>query len=804
MAQYGTIITNSGLAQIANAQATQTKVGLEYIALGDGNGAHYIPTQNQSALVNEVWREPVANVTIDPTNKNRIIVDGVIPTTAGGFTIREIGVFDDQNQLIAVGQYPEKYKPQLNEGTAEEILIHFVIETNNADIVELSIDPSIIIASRKYVDEKIDDIERQFTKYLDDTALKDLTIYSGLNVIDASVKSPVNIKRIDGKTIVNHIPLFDSGAWSLLPTASVKAPNELEFNITGAAQNNRLDIQITPNETYTINGEISDTRLAFTIWDNAQSIIIKSTSDTVPFTFTVPNNINSISVYVGSGSAPNGTYSVKNLTLNKGSQVEPFVANVKGVKNPTIINKTNDTSLVVPTTLYDGEYVEYNTKGDLVKYRKWGEMELSDPQLIWTTIGTSNQRNGYRQVRTNHVMNTTIDMNRYLTNHIGKVVLNGRIGDPYPSMEMNYLNMGVLHIVIPNSESGWGDNYNPTDEEIKAYFLGWKMYNADGGYGGEGDLYNGTGSKGWAYRDPITTSKVNGLTGTLPTTQAPINSMWQPYRLIYEHAEPIQEVITSSGDLLLSKGDNDLQVHAGRIVNELNNPYLGGATSTVVYFNYDLFNPLEYKTGEALSLFENSKRKPFLLSISSNSDGTPRLLLRLEDYDPTNTYTIDYEPLYLWEVTAPIDAVQIVYAESLQVVVNSLVESSATQHDTVTRMLDTFINEGDGVEWIMPTLLNGTTQTVSGTRYTKDSSGMVHLIINLNTPRAFSPNEAIFLLPKGYRPNKTFYITSIEYNSSSDKIAGIISVGVSGVISTGITSSGKGALIAYATYKAEQ
>ncbi|WP_107942982.1 phage tail protein [Metasolibacillus fluoroglycofenilyticus] len=167
MAQYGTVITNSGLAQIANAQATQTKVSLEYIALGDGNGAHYIPTQNQSALVNEVWREPVANVTIDPANSNRIIVDGVIPTTAGGFTIREIGVFDDQNQLIAVGQYPEKYKPQLNEGTAEEILIHFVIETNNADIVELSIDPSIIIASRKYVDEKVENIEQRFIEHLD-------------------------------------------------------------------------------------------------------------------------------------------------------------------------------------------------------------------------------------------------------------------------------------------------------------------------------------------------------------------------------------------------------------------------------------------------------------------------------------------------------------------------------------------------------------------------------------------------------------------------------------------------------------
>ncbi len=155
MAQYGTLITNIGLAQIANAQITQSKVGLEYIALGDGNGAHYVPTQNQKALVNEVWRGPISELSIDPTNDNRIIVDGVIPVTAGGFTIREIGIFDDKNQLIAVGQYPEKYKPELSEGVSEETIIHFVIETNNADVVKLTIDPTVIIASQKYVDGKM-------------------------------------------------------------------------------------------------------------------------------------------------------------------------------------------------------------------------------------------------------------------------------------------------------------------------------------------------------------------------------------------------------------------------------------------------------------------------------------------------------------------------------------------------------------------------------------------------------------------------------------------------------------------------
>lgn len=155
MSQYGTLITNVGLAKIANAQVTQSTVGLAYIALGDGNGAHYVSTQNQTTLVNEVWRGPIANLSIDPNNSNRVIADAVIPTSSGGYTIREIGLFDEENNLIAVGQYPETYKPQLNEGISGELLIHFTIETANADVVTLAIDPTVIIASRTYVDEKV-------------------------------------------------------------------------------------------------------------------------------------------------------------------------------------------------------------------------------------------------------------------------------------------------------------------------------------------------------------------------------------------------------------------------------------------------------------------------------------------------------------------------------------------------------------------------------------------------------------------------------------------------------------------------
>lgn len=162
--RYGTTITNIGLAKLANAQITQSKVELTHIALGDANGGEYVPTPEQISLVNEVWRGSVTEVTIDSKNDNRIIADILIPAAVGGFTIREIGLFDIDGDLIAISRYPETYKPSLEQGIANDSLIHMTIETANADVVSLKVDPSVIMASREYVDKKITEHSNETTQ----------------------------------------------------------------------------------------------------------------------------------------------------------------------------------------------------------------------------------------------------------------------------------------------------------------------------------------------------------------------------------------------------------------------------------------------------------------------------------------------------------------------------------------------------------------------------------------------------------------------------------------------------------------
>ncbi|SHN77163.1 phage tail protein [Desulfitobacterium chlororespirans] len=145
---FYTLLTNIGMAKIANAQALGTTVNLTHIAVGDGNGAYYNPTASRTALAREVWRGQISSIDVDADNPNWIVIDGVIPTSDGGFMVREAGVFDGAGDLIAIGKYPETYKPVVAEGSAKDLYIRLIIEVSNATTVTLKIDPAVVLATK--------------------------------------------------------------------------------------------------------------------------------------------------------------------------------------------------------------------------------------------------------------------------------------------------------------------------------------------------------------------------------------------------------------------------------------------------------------------------------------------------------------------------------------------------------------------------------------------------------------------------------------------------------------------------------
>ncbi|MDA4198753.1 phage tail protein, partial [Escherichia coli] len=67
----------------------------------------------------------------------------------------EVGLLDTDGTLVAIGKFPETYKPRLPAGASKQIVIRAVMEVTNADAVTLLIDPSVVVATREYVDDAL-------------------------------------------------------------------------------------------------------------------------------------------------------------------------------------------------------------------------------------------------------------------------------------------------------------------------------------------------------------------------------------------------------------------------------------------------------------------------------------------------------------------------------------------------------------------------------------------------------------------------------------------------------------------------
>ncbi|HZH44259.1 MAG TPA: phage tail protein [Lysobacter sp.] len=152
---YYSVLTTIGEQKLATAIAEGTTVNITEMALGDGGGAPVTPVENRAALVREVNRGPVGSLTQDPVNPSYLTAQRVIAPNVGGWTIREVGLFDADGDLLVYGNFPESYKPQLSEGSGKELIIKLVFEVASASAISLAIDPSVVLASRDYVDDAI-------------------------------------------------------------------------------------------------------------------------------------------------------------------------------------------------------------------------------------------------------------------------------------------------------------------------------------------------------------------------------------------------------------------------------------------------------------------------------------------------------------------------------------------------------------------------------------------------------------------------------------------------------------------------
>ncbi|MET3937950.1 hypothetical protein ABIC22_000762 [Paenibacillus sp. PvP094] len=517
-----------------------------------------------------------------------------------------------------------------------------------------------------------------------------------------------------------------------------------------------LRFRVTPNTDYTLNAE-TFTNVSTSVYPLNLEVPNppKYWGTELPYTFNSGNNTELNFLFRANIEGEYATF--KNPMLTIGKTPKPF-------------KPREDTMLALQTDLFADPLTGTNADevfekdGQYFKAKKWTKFLLNDT-LSYSLL---NNYTGFKRVLIpiGQLPLPYVSSNArtsWTTKYDGKLlntVDTATMADSY-----DYSSLSGWLLSIFNADSGWGDSYTPTADEIKAYFMGWVMYQNESTSLAP---YNGTGTKAWSYRASNFSGAVNagtmlGGTTNIPTQLAPSGGTaytWVPYQLVYQLATPTVEPITSEGQLTFIEGNNQAEVGTGIMLREYSptpansNPNLSGRRE--INFTQVPASLLKNKARSILAIYRN-RVQDHKWTISNNavdSYGTSRANTTKESFDPSAAYTVTYlmldkSPLAPFVGSVPdnekallTDLVQGVQQANARI---SVVESKKAEKDVAYNK-------------IYPTLLNGWTNYGDGSyapiAFYKDNLGFVHLE-GLIKGGVISSGAYIFKLPKEYIPPKT-------------------------------------------------
>ncbi|ECJ2224236.1 phage tail protein [Salmonella enterica] len=196
--KFKTIITDYGKQRLIAAMSPGgTKLTLTQMAVGDGGGNPTNPDTTNTVLVNEVWRAAVNSVTVDKKHSNIIVVELLIPAEVGGFWIREAGIYDEFNKLVAICSLPASEKPLLEQGSGRAQTVRMTLVISDLSTINITIDSTTIIATNDYVDNSLKEHEK--SRNHPDATLTDkgfVKLYSGVTSIDETMAATPKAVKI--------------------------------------------------------------------------------------------------------------------------------------------------------------------------------------------------------------------------------------------------------------------------------------------------------------------------------------------------------------------------------------------------------------------------------------------------------------------------------------------------------------------------------------------------------------------------------------------------------------------------------
>ncbi|WP_235677727.1 phage tail-collar fiber domain-containing protein [Pectobacterium carotovorum] len=329
-AKYLALLTNIGAAKLANATALGSSLNITRMAVGDGGGTLPTPNPAQTMLINEQRRAALNSLSVDPKNPSQIIAEQVIPENEGGFWIREIGLFDDDGNLIAVANCPETYKPQLQEGSGRIQTVRMILIVSSTDAVTLKIDPAVVLATRSYVDDALAEHEKN-RKHPDGTlTAKGFVQLSNATNSDSETLAATpkavkaandnangrvpSVRRVNGKALSADITLGagDVGAYTKLETDTAisvvtTAANNANTNANSRVPSDRrvngkalsADIALSAADVGAYTTSETDTRVAAAA--NAAASANANANGRVPSGRTVNGKALSADIALGAG-----------------------------------------------------------------------------------------------------------------------------------------------------------------------------------------------------------------------------------------------------------------------------------------------------------------------------------------------------------------------------------------------------------------------------------------------------------------------------------------------------------------------
>jgi hypothetical protein len=152
---FGGMLTTQGAAKKTNCDALGIPWEPRYMLIGDANGTDPVPSPSQTKLVNQVYRAQLNQLRVSPTDDNILIAELVLPPDVGGWWIRELALEDKDGVFSAVANAAPSYKPLLAQGSGRNQVVRMHIITSGTANIQLKIDPSVVLATRQYVDETV-------------------------------------------------------------------------------------------------------------------------------------------------------------------------------------------------------------------------------------------------------------------------------------------------------------------------------------------------------------------------------------------------------------------------------------------------------------------------------------------------------------------------------------------------------------------------------------------------------------------------------------------------------------------------